>query len=63
MKFKTKTMTRWLAMVLCVLTLFSILMPAANAAETDVEPSGEPASINSEVDSSEEASPAPHSSS
>ena len=34
---KTKTMTRWLAMVLCVITLFTILMPAVNAAETDVE--------------------------
>ena len=61
MKMKTKTMTRWLAMVLCVLTLFSILMPAVNAAETDAETPDESAEVTSEVEAAEEASPTPDS--
>ena len=63
MKTKTKTMTRWVALLLCAITIFSILMPAVSATENDAEPSEEPASINSEVDSPEEASPTPLSSS
>ena len=61
MKMKTKTMTRWLAMVLCVLTLFSILMPAVNAAETDAETPDESAEVIPEVEAAEEASPTPDS--
>ena len=61
MKMKTKTMTRWLAMVLCVLTLFSILMPAVNAAEADVETPSESAEVASEVEAEETASPTPDS--
>ena len=59
MKTKTKTMSRWLAMVLCVLTLFSILMPAVNAAETDVETPNESATVVSEVEAENEVSPTP----
>lgn len=54
---KTKSMTRWLAMLLCVITIFSILMPAVNAAETDAEVTDDFTAINSEVDSSETPSP------
>lgn len=61
MKMKTKTMTRWLAMVLCVLTLFSILMPAVNAAETDAETPDESAEVIPEVEAEEVASPTPNS--
>ena len=60
---KTKSMTRWLAMVLCVITLFTLLMPAVSATESIAEPSEEPVSINSETDSPDEASPTPLSSS
>ena len=58
---KTKNMTRWLAMVLCVITLFTILMPAVNAAETDVETPDESAEVIPEVEAEEEASPTPDS--
>ncbi|MDY6304804.1 MAG: SpaA isopeptide-forming pilin-related protein, partial [Oribacterium sp.] len=61
MKLKTKTMTRWLAMVLCVITLFTLLMPAVNAAETDVGTPDESAEVVPEVEAAEEASPIPDS--
>ena len=61
MKMKTKTMTRWLAMVLCVITLFTLLMPAVNAAETDAETPAESSEVTYEVEATEEASPTPDS--
>lgn len=61
MKMKTKTMTQWLAMVLCVLTLFTLLMPAVNAAETDAETPDESAEVIPEVEAEEVASPTPNS--
>ena len=57
MKTKTKPMTRWLAMVLCVITLFTLLMPAVKAAETDVEAPEESTEVTSGVEATEEASP------
>ena len=56
---QTKPMTRWLALFLCVITAFSLLVPAVNAAETDVETPNESAAVIPEVEAEEEALPTP----
>ena len=57
MKLKTKSMTRWLAMVLCVITLFTLFMPAVSATENDAEPSEEAADAAETAEAEQEEAP------
>ena len=57
---QTKPMTRWLALFLCVITVFSLLVPTVNAVETDAETPDESATVIPEVEAEEEALPTPN---